>query len=246
MRTALVRRTVLTASAVSLALLATACGSGEGDSKGDAKSSAKPSAAASPSPTPEAKALTAEELEKVSLVNGDVPKVELAKAGADDVSKVSEVSSDKAECKPLALVGSLATLGDSVTSTERIATGEPTDMKNPLSITITAVKVQSYNGKGAEAALASLKTAGTACAGGFIVTAGGDKTTIKSVAPATATAGDEAAAWDVTMSEDGEAIESRLVAFRKGSNLVTIQHVSFTGKPGTPQAFIDAQLKKLG
>ncbi|MEJ8642873.1 hypothetical protein WKI68_18740 [Streptomyces sp. MS1.HAVA.3] len=40
MRTALVRRTVLTASAVSLALLATACGGDKSDTKKDDKASA--------------------------------------------------------------------------------------------------------------------------------------------------------------------------------------------------------------
>ncbi|WP_374775404.1 hypothetical protein OG756_23655 [Streptomyces sp. NBC_01310] len=49
MRTTFVRRTVLTASAVSLALLATACGASEkaADARGDAKPSASASAPAS-------------------------------------------------------------------------------------------------------------------------------------------------------------------------------------------------------
>ncbi|MFD6226681.1 hypothetical protein ACFWFZ_07350 [Streptomyces sp. NPDC060232] len=59
MRTALVRRALLTASGASLVLLASACGPSGG---AGAEQDAKPSAAApSPSPTPEAKALTAAE-----------------------------------------------------------------------------------------------------------------------------------------------------------------------------------------
>ncbi|MCJ1679429.1 hypothetical protein MTF65_19200 [Streptomyces sp. APSN-46.1] len=245
MRTALVRRAVLTASAASLALLATACtSSGEAGPKADAKASAKPSPSASP--TPEAKALTAAELEKATLADGDVPKVKIEKAGADDVAKAAEVSSDKPECQPIALVGSLAPVGKPVTTTERVGATEPTDPTNLLSMTITAVQLQSYDGKGAEEALASLKTAGQACAGGFVVTAKGEKTTIKSLVPATDAAGDDSVAWTVTMVQDGETMNSRLVVLRKGNNLASIQQVKFEGKAQTPQDFIDAQLKKLG
>lgn len=240
MRTALVRRTVLSASALSLALLATACGGSE-------KADAKPSASApAPSPTPEVKALGAAELEKLTLADGDVPKVKLAKAGADDVAKSFEITTDKAQCQPLAEAGGLAPVGKPVTTTERIGTGVPTDPTDPLSITMTSVHLASYDGKGAADALASMKAAGTACTGGFVTTTKGEKTTITSVVPGTVTGGDDAAAWAIVSDTDGETVKSQMVAILKGNNLVVIHALSLTGKSEVPQAYIDAQLKKLG
>ncbi|MFD7260634.1 hypothetical protein [Streptomyces sp. NPDC059874] len=243
MRTALVRRSVLTASAVSLALLGTACGADKADTKADAKPSAS---APAPSPTPEVKALGAAELEKLTLADGDVPKTVIAKAGADDVAKSSEVTTDKEQCRPLAEAGGLAPVGKAVTTTERLGTGEPTDKANPMSITLTSVQLASYDGKGAEEALASLKAAGQACTAGFVTTTKGEKTTIKAIAPVSVSAGDDAAGWAVTAEDDGDALHSQMVAVRKGNNLFVIHTFSVTGKPAMPQAFIDAQIKKLG
>ncbi|MFE0578892.1 hypothetical protein [Streptomyces sp. NPDC058874] len=244
MRTAILRRAVLTASGASLALLATACG--PSDAPG-ADADAKPSAAApSPSPTPEAKALTAVELEKLTLADGDVRDVKIQKAGADDIAKAAEVTTDKPECAPLAQAGSLAPIGTAVTTTERVGVGQPSDPANPLSISATSVQLASYDGKGAEEALASLKAAGQACGAGFATTAKGEKTTVKSVTPAAFTAGDDAAAWAFATEDDGEAMNSQMVAFRKGNNLVVVHTVRFDTKPADARAFVDAQLKKLG
>ncbi|MEV7524655.1 hypothetical protein [Streptomyces sp. NPDC091371] len=243
MRTALVRHAVLTASAASLALLATACGADKADTKAEAKPSAS---APAPSPTPEAKALAAADLEKLTLAAGDVPKVTIKKAGADDVAKASEVTSDKPQCLPLAQAGGFAPVGNAVTTTERIGASEPADPANPMSMTLTSVQLASYDGKGAEEALASMKAAGQACTGGFVTTAKGEKTTINAVAPVTVTAGDDAAGWAFTAGGGDEGLQSQMVAVRKGNNLFVLHSLSFTGKPPVPQAYIDAQLKKLG
>ncbi|MFF8259899.1 hypothetical protein [Streptomyces virginiae] len=244
MRTSLVRRAVLTASAASLGLLAAACtGSGQGGAEADAKPSVSTPA---PAPTPEAKALGPAELEKLTLADGDVAKVKIEKAGADDVAKAAEVTTDKQECRPLAEAGGLAPVGKAVTTTERIGTGAPTDPANPMSITLTSVQLASYDAKGAEESLASMKAAGQACAGGFTTTVKGEKTVVKSVESAALTAGDDAASWAFTAESDGETLKSQMVAFRKGNNLVVIHSFQFTGKPALPQAFVDAQLKKLG
>lgn len=168
------------------------------------------------------------------------------KAGADDVAKASEVSSDKPECQPIAEAGALAPVGKVVTTTERIGTGAPTDATDPMSVTMTSVELASYDGKGAEEALASMKAAGTACAGGFNTTAKAEKTKITSIEPGTVTGGDEAAAWTINSESDGESMNSRMVAIRKGNNLVIFHAISFTGKTALPQAYVDAQLKKLG
>ncbi|MEV6952786.1 hypothetical protein [Streptomyces sp. NPDC051183] len=246
MRTALVRRTVLTASAVSLALLATACG---GSDKADAKKDdVKPSAAPSPSApsAPAVKALTEAELEKAVLADGDVPKHKIRNPEAGDVSAAADVTSDKPECQPLALVGGLAPIGTVSAGVARLGASEPTIAGDPTSSGIMALRLASYEGKGAADAFASLKKAGADCAGGFVVTEEGEKTTIKSVTPATATGGDEVAAWTLVIEEDGETMQSPIVAVRRGATLVTVQSVSFTGKTAVPQDIVDAQLKKLG
>ncbi|WP_051807719.1 sensor domain-containing protein [Streptomyces sp. NRRL F-2664] len=244
MPTASARRALLAASCASLALLAAACGPSGG---GAAQQDAKPSAAApSPSPTPEVKALAAAELEKLTLADGDVRDVKIRKAGADDVATAAEVTTDKPQCMPLAQAGGLAPTGKAVTTTERIGIGKPSDPADPMSIAATSVQLASYDGKGAEEALASLKAAGQACGGGFVTTAKGEKTTVKSVTPSAVTAGDEAAAWAITSEDEGEVLRSQMVAFRKGNNLVVVHAVRFDAKPATAQPFVDAQLKKLG
>ncbi len=121
----------------------------------------------------------AAELEKLTLADGDVPGVKTEKAGADDVARTAEVTTDKAACQPIAQAGGLAPVGKAVTTTERIAATVPADEAGLKSMSVTSVQLASYDGKGAEEALASLKAAGEACAGGFVTTVKGEKTRIK-------------------------------------------------------------------
>ncbi|MFD7554013.1 MULTISPECIES: hypothetical protein [unclassified Streptomyces] len=256
MRTALVRRTVLTASAVSLALLATACGSDKADDK---KADAKPSAAAT-SAAPAAKAKTSAELTGVLVVQADLPNHVVKPATAAELAAAAGTKSDKPECQPLVSAQSMAPIGTVVgtAGTKAVAKGkEPAADASPeeklkagldaLGATATSVSLHSYEGKGAAEAFATLKTAGTACAGGYTGGQGGDSLKITKVAPGAAvTAGDEALAYTVTGDADGSPMSMELVVVRKGGTLATFSAVSLAGAAEQPKAVVDAQVKKLG
>lgn len=256
-RTALVRRTVLTASAVSLALLATACGSSDKDGKQD---DTKPGGSSSAPAAPAAKGKTDAELGGLLLVQADLPDHVLKTATADEVKAAAGATSDKAACLPLVKAQSMTAQGAS-TGTARVkavAKGkQPAADASPeeklkagldaLGATATTVTLESYEAKGAETAFASLKAAGTACASGYAVTQAGEAGKVTKVGPAAAvTAGDEALAYTVEGDADGEAFSTQLVVVRKGNTLATFSALSLAGTAEQPTAVVTAQLKKLG
>ncbi|MFD3802213.1 hypothetical protein ACFWSF_07450 [Streptomyces sp. NPDC058611] len=253
MRTALVRRTVLTASAVSLALLATACG-GE---KTDAKASAS---APATSAAPAAKGKTDAELGGVIVVQADLPAYLVKAATAEEVAAAGAVTSDKPECAPLVKAQSMAPVGTAagLARTKAVALGkEPAANASAeeklkagldaLGATATSVTLTSYDGKGAEEAFAALKTAGTACAGGYTGSQQGESLTITKVSPgASVTGGDEALAYTIAADGDGTKIGMELVVVRKGNTLATFSAISLSGTAEQPKPVVDAQVKKLG
>ncbi|MET9837656.1 MULTISPECIES: hypothetical protein [Streptomyces] len=256
MRSSLIRRSVLSASAVSLALLATACGSDKADTKADAK----PSEAAATSAAPAAKAKTSAELAGVILVQADLPS-HVVKAPTDAETKAAAgAKSDKPECQPLVSAQSMNAVGTAAgtAGTRAVAKGkEPAADASPeeklkagldaLGGTTTSVYLTSYEGKGATEAFASVKTAGTACAGGYTGSQAGDSLKITKVVPGAAvTAGDEAVAYTVTGDADGETMTMQLVVVRKGNTLATFSALSLAGTAEQPKDVVDAQVKKLG
>ncbi|MFI1715498.1 hypothetical protein [Streptomyces litmocidini] len=257
MRTSL-RSAAVTTTAVSLALLVTACGSGGDTGSGkDTAPSASATGATSTAPSaPAAKALSAAELEKLIVEQADLPGHQVQKAKPADVVKADSVSADKASCTPLAHVMSAVAPGDPGASTQRKAIelpksggapASPKDALGALAAPITSVTLGSYDGQGAQEAFASLKTAGTDCAGGFTLLGGGEKTKIVKVAPETVSAGEESLAWTVTAGVDGEPFVTKLVVFRKGNLLASFSTLSLGGTvKELPKAVIDAQAAKLG
>ncbi|WP_274562292.1 hypothetical protein [Streptomyces spiramyceticus] len=255
MRRTTVRRTAVAASALSLALLVSACGS---DKPVDAtpEGKGKESAAAEPA----AKALSQAELDKLVLANGDVKNHKVAKPSKADLAGAKIATADKAECKPIVDAMALRPVGSpAATSTRRITTmpEKPAKDASPEEKLDAAVAgfgstilmsdtLGSYDGKGAHEALAGLRTAGKACADGFTMIAGPDKTKVTKLAPSTYTGGDETVAFTVTTAVDGESGTSQFVAVRKGNTLASFYAVSFSGKTEQPKAAIDAQLAKLG
>ncbi|MGW6564652.1 hypothetical protein [Streptomyces sp. NPDC054975] len=239
--------------AVSLALLLTACGGG---GKGDDKGTPTASGSASASATPDAKALSVGELEKLIVEQADLKGYQVQKAKAADIVKSGDIATDKAGCKPLAEAMSYIATGDPAASvlrkaievpTAKGATGSPEDALGMLANPVTGITLGSYDGGGAQAALASLKTAGTECAGGFTVTVGGETTKVTKVAPETVTAGEEALAFTVTADMEGKPWVSKVVAFTKGNTLASFSVISLAGKvEGLPKTVIDAQAAKLG
>jgi hypothetical protein len=256
MRRTTVRRTAVAASAISLALLVSACGADKPvDAAAEGKG--KDSAAAGPG----AKALSQGELDKLVLANGDLKNHKVAMPSKADVALAKTATADKAECKPLVDAMALRPVGSpAATSPRRISVVPEKPAKDASdeekieaglaalsNMSIMSDTLGSYDGKGAQEALAGLRDAGKACAGGFTMIAGPDKTKVTKVAPATYTGGDEAVAFTLTQDgEGGDSPISQLVVVRKGNTLVSLFALNLSGKTEQPKAAIDAQLAKLG
>lgn len=276
MRATAVRRTALAASVASLTLLATACGgSSDSDGKGGASGAGAGSGSGdkgNAAPKAVVKTLTAAELEKASLVQGDVKGNKIAKAGPDDQVKAEGVKVDKKECEPFAHAYLGVEQGEPVARTQRTAVSEPrkTDKGTSLEdlaempegdaedafaaafdLTSTLVSLSSYEAQGAPETLAGVRESAAECAGGFTITMDGDTQKIAKLVEEKATGGDEAIGWTVVSESDGKQVPFKLVALRKSGTFATF--VSFNlaatgGKAegfGLPTAIVAAQATKL-
>ncbi|MFF2330080.1 MULTISPECIES: hypothetical protein [unclassified Streptomyces] len=263
MRSTVIRRTALASGAVCLALLATACGgsdsgSGDGD-KADAKG--KESAAAKPA----AEVLTAAELEKAALAQGDVKGEKITKAAAKDIIAADDITVDKEACTSFARALMGTAIGEPAVSTQRHSISEPKKGSKEsedsedidaafaaaFDITTTQINLASYEGKAAEETIAGLRTAATECSGGFGFTAAGEKQKVSKITEEQVEAGEEALAWTVTVEQDGEKVSFRLVAFRQGATVASFSAFNLAeaaGEPGDyglPTALVDGQAAKL-
>jgi hypothetical protein len=266
MRATAVRRTAMTSSALALAILVTACGSDQGGGDQKATATAK-------SGKPAAKTLTAAELEKAVVAQGDVKDHEIKKPGKDDVLAASAVTVDKPECEPVAqLVSSLPTSAPKasvqrlvVHKSEKAKKGAPTmkdlakmtekeaqdAMIDSLDITKTMTSLYAYGAGGAEKALTALRAAAKKCDGGFVMMLDGEKQQVTYVRQANLSAGDDGAAWSVGVKQDGTPASTNVAVFRKGTTLATfssfnIAAVSRNKAFAQPSEVINAQAVKLG
>jgi len=254
MRRTVIRRTALATSAACVALLATACGgsdsgSGSGDKAGDTKG--KESTAA--------KALTAAELEKAALAQGDVEGHKVAKTAAKDEISKNDIKAEKAACTPLANALMGAEVGEPATFTRRTVVSEPKKkadlkpeeaLKAALDITTTQLALGSYDGTGAADSVAALRKAATECAGGFSFAAGGEQNKVTKVTEAQVKGGEEAAAWTVEMAAGGEKVAFKLVGMRQGASFASFASINLAALGGEgdfelPTAVIEAQAAKL-
>ncbi|WP_406382945.1 hypothetical protein [Streptomyces sp. NBC_01618] len=262
MRSTAIRRTAVAAAAVSLALLAAGCGgsdsdSGSGGKGADAKG--KESAAAKPA----AKALTAAELEKVALTQGDVKGHKIGKAAAKDVVPVDGIKVEKEVCAPLAHALMGAEVGEPGAFTKRTVVSEPKKgsmdkgdadpeeaFKTAFDITTTQLALGSYDGKGAEESVTSLRTAATECAGGFDFTAAGEKQRVSKITEEQVKGGEEAVAWTVQLEQGGEKVQLKLVGLRQGPTFASFSSMNLAAMGGggdfeLPTAVVEAQAAKL-
>ncbi|MFE2929153.1 hypothetical protein [Streptomyces sp. NPDC059278] len=259
MRSTAIRRTAVAATAVSLALFATACGGSDSGSsdKGDKGAGAKGKESA-------AKALSAAELEKAALAQGDVKGHKISKAAAKDTITVDDIKTGKKVCAPFsqALMG--AQVGEPGAFTKRTVVSEPKKgdaakqdsgdaeeaFKAAFDITTTQLALGSYDGKGAQESVASLRTAATECAGGFEFTAAGEKQKVAKITEEQVKGGEEAAAWTVQVEQGGEKIEFKLVAMRQGASFASFSSMNLAAMGGggdfeLPTAVVEAQAAKL-
>ncbi|MFI5808158.1 hypothetical protein [Streptomyces sp. NPDC051561] len=264
MRRTLFRRTAVAAvSAASLALLVSGCGADATapDAKGkDKGASAAPEKSAE---APAGKALTSAELDKVLLTQADLATHLVKKGTKADEVELSALKADKPECSPLLEAISSAPLGKPSAHALVKAVQKPDKMKvdpnatdeekfeagmGALTQPVTADRVASYDGTGAQDAFAALAKAGKDCAGGFNATQAGEKVKITKVVADPVTGGDEAQGWILTMDMDGEKpMPIRVAAARKGNALASFYTISLGGAvTAQPTGVIEAQLKKLG
>ncbi|GAA1525448.1 lipoprotein [Streptomyces albidochromogenes] len=256
MRRTTVRRTAVAASALSLALLVGACGGDKSaDDAPEGKGKKEGAAAAS-----SAKTLSQAELDKLVLAEGDVKNHKVIKPLKADLAAAEIAEPDKPACKPLVDATSMRTPGSPAAKSLRrisVMPEKPAEDASPeekLKAGLDAVgkaviitdTLASYEGEGAQEALAALRDAGKACAGGFTTIAGPDKVTYSKVAPASYTAGDEAVAFTLSTDMGGETGTAQLVTVRKGNTLASFFAMSLMGKADQPKEAIDAQLAKLG
>ncbi|MEU0306595.1 hypothetical protein [Streptomyces cyaneofuscatus] len=272
MRATVVRRTALAACAVSLTLLATACG-GSSDADTDASGGKNDKGAAtsgsSSAPKTSAKALSTAELETASLKQGDVEGHKVAEAGPDDEVPADGLKADKATCLPVvhAMYGA-AEAGSKATTKRKVITDPKAGAKKSLKdmtdgeaegalkaafdLTSTLVALNAYEGTAGPDAFAGLKKAAADCAGGFTATVAGTKQKIVSITEEKVTGGDEAAAWTLIQEDEGAKAPFKLVALRKEGTVATFLSFNLAaGQDGgakftVPTEVVAAQAKKLG
>lgn len=225
-----------------------------------ADSKGKESAAAAPA----AKALSAAELEKAALAQGDVKGHKISKAAAKDTIAVDDIKVEKKVCAPLADALMGAQVGEPGAFTKRTVVSEPKKgdlakqdsgdaeeaFKAAFDITTTQLALGSYDGKGAQESVASLRTAATECAGGFEFTAAGEKQKVAKITEEQVKGGEEAVAWTVQLEQGGEKVEFKLVAMRQGAAFASFSSMNLAAMGGggdfeLPTAVVEAQAAKL-
>ncbi|MFJ5301553.1 hypothetical protein [Streptomyces sp. NPDC088350] len=256
--------------ALSLSLI-TACSDGGSDNaKDSAKDSAKSSTTGSAKGT--AKALTAAELKKLIIAQGDAAGYKVAAVAKTYPAGKSAIKADE-KCKPLLYVMSGLAPGDAVAYTNRTATEEkkPSDaasksledmtdsdiektLTDSMTVNVTVVALSSYDGDGAEKAVKSVSDAVSGCAGGFASAAGGDEQKFTKVtAEKGSGTGDESVAFAANgeMDDtDGQTSTVHAEVVRHGNTVATYYTMNIgammAGKDYTvPAAVITAQSAKL-
>ncbi|MCB5165923.1 hypothetical protein LG634_13890 [Streptomyces bambusae] len=245
----------MTVSAVSLALLVSACGSSDkAEEKKDGKAADKGAASSAP-----AKVLTAAELEKAAVEQADLPEYKVEKNPSGKLAAAGKAASDKTECQALAdaVSGPLGSPAAKVMRSAVLIPAEGGKAQTPeqkalaglnaLKSPATRVVLGSYAGGAAAEQLAAVKKAGTDCAGGFTVTQDGEKSKITKVAPLPLTAGEEATAFEITVDGEGMTIVYNVAVTRQGGTLSSFFTFSLGGAvKELPAKVIEAQAKKLG
>ncbi|MFF8970661.1 hypothetical protein [Streptomyces sp. NPDC014995] len=245
--------------ALSLALITGCSSDGSKKSKGS-DGSGSGSGASSSSSAPAANALTAAELEKLLLTQGEVKGYKVD-SGDDTLPKSkTEVKTDKAACDPLAWATAALAPGDTDANASNTvaedkastATAQPEDIADAFNVDMTFVGLSSYAGDGAEKAMKAVSDGVPACSGGYGLATGGEDSKVTKVAPAKGSGlGDESVAFAEDVDMDGEGTATfHTEVVRKGNVIATFYTVNFAalGSGETaeiPAAVVQAQVAKL-
>lgn len=237
-------------SALSLALV-TGCG---GDSGGS-----------------DAKALSAAELKKSIIAQGDVEGYKVDASGKQLPKSKDQVKSGEEKCAPLAYAMGGQAPGEAASETSVMVTQEkkkPTDgaskledlteseiedsITSAMDMTLTVVGLSSYDGDGAEETFKSVSDAVESCSGGFPVTMQGTDQKLTGIAAEKGSgSGDESVGFTAKSdAEDGDVATTHVEVVRHGSTIATYYTMNLglmiTDKPyDVPAAVIDAQSAKL-
>lgn len=238
-------------SALSLALV-TGCG---GDSGGA-----------------DAKALSAAELKKSIIAQGDVEGYKVDASGKQLPKSKDQVKSGDDKCAPLAYAMGGQAPGEAASEASVMVTQEkkkPTDnasksiedlteseiedsITNAMDMTLTVVGLSSYDGDGAEATFKSVSDAVESCSGGFPVTMQGTDQKVTGITAEKASgSGDESVGFTAKSdAEDGDVATTHVEVVRHGSTIATYYTMNLglmiTDKPyDVPAAVVDAQAAKL-
>lgn len=237
-------------SALSLALV-TGCG---GDSGGS-----------------DAKALSATELKKSIIAQGDVEGYKVDASGKQLPKSKDQVKSGEEKCAPLAYAMGGQAPGEAASETSVMVTQEkkkPTDgaskledlteseieesITSAMDMTLTVVGLSSYDGDGAEETFKSVSDAVESCSGGFPVTMQGTDQKVTGIAAEKGSgSGDESVGFTAKSdAEDGDVATTHVEVVRHGSTIATYYTMNLglmiTDKPyDVPAAVIDAQSAKL-
>lgn len=237
-------------SALSLALV-TGCG---GDSGGS-----------------DAKALSATELKKSIIAQGDVEGYKVDSSGKQLPKSKDQVKSGEEKCASLAYAMGGQAPGEAASETSVMVTQEkkkPTDgaskledlteseiedsITSAMDMTLTVVGLSSYDGDGAEETFKSVSDAVESCSGGFPVTMQGTDQKVTGIAAEKGSgSGDESVGFTAKSdAEDGDVATTHVEVVRHGSTIATYYTMNLglmiTDKPyDVPAAVIDAQAAKL-
>ncbi|MFJ9628629.1 hypothetical protein ACIRU8_13125 [Streptomyces sp. NPDC101175] len=251
--------------ALSVALITGCSDSGSDDVKSNTGNTAEGSGKNT------AKALTAAELKKLVLAQGDVDGYKI-EPGETIPGGKSGIKADE-NCEPLLYVLSGLAPADASVQTSRMATAEKKPsaaasadledlsgddvekaLTDSMSVDLTMVGLSSYDGDGAEQAFKAVSDAVTACAGGFTGTAGGEEQKVTKISTEKGSgAGDESVAY-ATYGEpdeaDGKAPVAHAEVVRHGNVVATYYTMNIGAMVAdksytVPAAVVTAQSAKL-
>ncbi|MEU7300534.1 hypothetical protein [Streptomyces sp. NPDC007206] len=233
-------------------------GCSDGDPGGDAKDSGTA-----------AKPLGAAELKKLIIADGEVPGYAV---GPVPAARAQPITTDSAACRPLARVMSALPPAGAAARTGRLATqdkkktpaAKPTSlddldgsafeeaMRKSLDRDLTTVTLASYEGDGAEKALASVSAAVKSCTGGFPGKQAGTAVRFTKVAEEKAAGGgDGAVAFTATMDADGGGAAPVHAEVVRLGNTLSVYFTSNLGAMMAKKAYavspevVEAQQAKL-
>ncbi|MDW8806619.1 hypothetical protein P1P68_17940 [Streptomyces scabiei] len=230
------------AAVLSLTLLAACSDSGESGERGG--------------PGGKKPALSAADLEKLVLKDGDVKGHKVSEPTGTVDRKTIEPGSDACAPVAYAMLGSVVDDPAATVQRETQKKIDPAEAAKSgdvsgLDATRTLLRLSAYEGEAAQAVMTSLTASAKDCADGFEVTADGTAQEVTEVTTDPAPEGaDEAIALTFLSEAEGTKIPMKVVVFREGATVGYITALNLasaaTGKDfDFPAEVVEAQVKKL-